>query len=670
MDSNAIKQRIDQLRSQINAHNHAYYVLNAPTISDRQFDFLLKELESLERDNPQFDDPYSPTHRVGSDLTKGFSQATHIHPMLSLANTYSIDEVNDWLTRINDDLGGSMPEIVGEMKFDGTSISLIYEHGRLVRAVTRGDGSKGDIVTDNILTIKSIPLYLQGDNYPDSFEIRGEIVLPWNAFDRLNAEREFNEEPLFANPRNAASGTLKLQNSAEVARRGLDAYFYHLIADNLPANNHFDNMMAASRWGFKVSNIMTTLRSVDQISQFIAHWDTARRELPVATDGLVFKVNNLNSRLNLGSTAKSPRWAIAYKFAAERALTRLRSISFEVGRSGVITPVANLDPVPLSGTIVRRASLHNADIIARLDIHNNDMVYVEKGGEIIPKITGVDTAGRLPGASPVQFVTTCPACGATLIRIPGEAASICPDKWTCPPQQIGRLEHFVGRRMMNIDGIGHETATALFRHNLVSDIADLYTLTVDSLATLPGFAIKSAERIIDGIRRSLSAPFERVIFALSIPYVGETVAKKIARHVKDMETLQSMTAEQLEQIDDVGPRIARAIVTFFSVPQNRDIVARLANAGVTMAIDTTGQPAGTILAGKSIVISGTFTRHSRDQYKEIIENNGGKNVSSISARTTFILAGDNMGPAKLQKARNLGIQIIDEPTFLRLVGLD
>ena len=670
MDNTAsIKERVKQLRRELNAHNHAYYVLNSPTISDREFDVLLKELEALEYKYPELDDPYSPTHRVGSDLTKGFTQVQHIHPMLSLANTYSPGEVSDWVSRVNGSLQGEMPELVGEMKFDGTSISLIYEHGRLVRAVTRGDGEKGDVVTDNVLTIRSIPLELHGDDIPDSFEIRGEIVLPWTAFERLNAEREYNEEPLFANPRNAASGTLKMQNSAEVARRGLDAYFYYLIGDNLPCDNHFDNMQKARQWGFKVSDAMTQLRSIDEVERYINYWDTARRELPVATDGLVFKVNSLNMQLNLGFTAKSPRWAIAYKFAAERALTQLKYVSFEVGRSGVITPVANLEPVLLSGTIVKRASLHNADIIARLDIHDDDMVYVEKGGEIIPKITGVDRTRRRADSRPVEFVTECPACGARLVRDPGEAAWVCPNKWGCQPQQIGRIEHFVGRRMMNIDGVGEETARALFEHGLVRDIADLYELTVEKVLTLPGFALKSAERVVDGIRASVEVPFERVIFALSIPFVGETVSKKIARTAKNMTGLQQMTREQLESIGDIGPRIAEAIVDFFSVEANRIIVERLAAAGVKMAIDESDDVAvGTALAGKSIVISGVFVHHSRDEYKALIESNGGKNVGSISKKTDFVLAGANMGPSKLEKAQKLGVSIIDEETFLAMLS--
>lgn len=671
MDIKQAKSRIDYLRDQLNRHNHAYYVLNSPTVSDREFDTLLKELEDLEHEYPEFDDVYSPTHRVGSDLTKGFTQHVHIHPMLSLGNTYSVEEVDAWAQRVSDSLMGELPTLVGEMKFDGTSISLIYEHGRLVRAVTRGDGTKGDVVTDNVMTIKSIPLQLQGDDYPETFEIRGEIVLPWSAFERLNAEREYNEEPLFANPRNAASGTLKLQNSAEVARRGLDAYFYYLLGENLPSDNHYDNMQCARRWGFKVSDAMTLLHSIEDVDRYISYWDTARRQLPVATDGLVFKVNSLRQQLNLGYTAKSPRWAIAYKFAAERALTGLRDVSFEVGRTGVITPVANLDPVLLSGTIVKRASLHNADIMARLDIHEHDMLYVEKGGEIIPKITGVDVDARQPGARRVDFVKFCPACGARLERVPGEAAWVCPDKWGCPPQQIGRIEHFVGRRMMNIDGIGDETAAMLFDRKLVKNVADLYSLTVEDVEYLPGFARRSAERMIEGIRASVDVPFERVIFALSIPYVGEVVSRRLARAVNDIDTLMGMDAESLEQIDDIGPRIAKSIVEYFSIDANREIVERLRQAGVKMSMDSNGAvSAGDVLSGQSVVISGTFNRHSRDEYKEMIEQNGGKNVGSISKKTSFILAGENMGPSKFEKAGKLGIPIIDEETFLGILSGD
>lgn len=662
--------RIDQLRKELHRHNYNYYVKNAPEISDRDFDMLMKELEELEMRHPEHFDPNSPTRRVGSDLSDGFSQAAHIYPMLSLANTYSIDEVDAWVKRVDESLMGQETCIVGEMKFDGSGISLIYEHGRLVRAVTRGDGEKGDIVTENIRTIRSIPLELQGSGWPDFFEIRGEIVLPWAEFDRLNAEREALGEPLFANPRNAASGTLKLLNPSEVAHRGLDAYLYYLLGEDLPFDNHYDNMMAARSWGFKVSEAMTQLKTIEDVDRYISHWDTARKELPVATDGLVFKVNSLRQQLNLGFTAKSPRWAVAYKFAAERALTRLRFVSFDVGRMGIITPVANLEPVLLSGTVVKRASLHNDDIVRTLDIHEGDMLYVEKGGEIIPKITGVDTAARQPGARPVEFVSHCPACGTPLVRVEGEAAWICPNKEGCVPQIVGRIEHFVGRRMMNIDGIGEETAAALFAHGYVKNIADLYDLEAGQLMNIEGFAEKSARRVIDGIEASKAVSFERVVFALSIPYVGETTAKKVARAAKSIERLMDMSVAELEAIEDVGPRIARTINDFFADGQNRDIVARLKTAGVQMALaeDNEAAPSSDTLAGKSFVISGVFALHSRDEYKALIERNGGKNTGSISKKTDYVLAGENMGPAKLEKARSLGIPIIDENTFLAMIG--
>ncbi len=660
--------RIIALREELNRHNHSYYVLNSPRIDDREFDRLMKELADLEARHPEVADDLSPTRRVGSDITRGFTQVAHVYPMLSLGNTYSVGEVDDFIRRTETGLAGETVTIVGEMKFDGTSISVIYENGRMVRAVTRGDGEKGDDVTENVKTIRSIPLKLTGSGYPDMFEIRGEIVLPWKAFDKLNREREFNEEPLFANPRNAASGTLKLQNPAEVGRRGLDAYFYYLLGENLPADNHFDNMMAARSWGFKVSDTMTRLNSISDVDRFINYWDTARKELPVATDGLVFKVNSLRQQLNLGYTAKSPRWAIAYKFAAERAMTRLRSISFEVGRMGIITPVANLDPVLLSGTIVKRASLHNEDIMRQLDIHCDDMLYVEKGGEIIPKITGVEVSERLPGSEPVEFISNCPACGAQLVRVEGEAAWQCPNKYGCPPQIAGRIEHFVGRRAMDIDGIGEETAQQLMVSGLVSNIADLYDLTEAKLMELDRFALKSAERIMAGLRRSLDVPFERVIFALSIPFVGETVAKELARSVKNIETLMSMPVGQLTAIDDIGPKIAESIVGYFSVDTNRETVRRLQAAGLRMETVTVSETGNSDkLEGKTIVISGTFSLHSRDEYKEMIERNGGRNSGSISKKTDFILAGENMGPAKLEKAQKLGIVIIDENQFLEMI---
>ncbi len=664
-----IKNKIEALRKLLNEYNHQYYVLNAPTVSDQEFDMLLKELEALEATRPDLADPLSPTQRVGSDISKGFKQIKHIYPMLSLANTYSVAEVDDFVQRVKKEIINEDCTLVGEMKFDGTSISLIYENGRLIRAVTRGDGEQGDDVTANVKTIRSIPLQLQGDGWPERFEIRGEIVLPWEAFEKLNAEREFNSEPLFANPRNAASGTLKLLNPKEVSRRGLDAFFYYLLGENLPYDTHFENMQAARRWGFKVSEVMTRLHSIDDVEQYINHWDIARKELPVATDGLVFKVDNLRQQLNLGYTAKSPRWAIAYKFQAERALTKLKYVSFEVGRTGVVTPVANLEPVLLSGTIVKRASLHNADIIRSLDIHQGDMVYVEKGGEIIPKITGVDIAQRDETAERVEFVTHCPSCGTPLVRIEGEAARICPDKYGCVPQIKGRIEHFVGRRMMNIDGIGEEMVNDLCERGYIKDCADLYSLTAEQIKSLYLKGEKIAEKILNGIEASKDVPFERVLFALSIPYVGETGAKKIARAVGSIDRLMAMSQEELMAIEDVGPNIARSIKEFFADERNLTIVERLRLAGVKLESEIADdQPMSNRLQGKSIVISGTFNRYSRDQYKALIEQHGGKNVGSISKKTDMVLAGENMGPAKLEKANSLNIPIIDEATFLKMIG--
>jgi len=663
------EQRIKELREVINRHNHNYYVLNAPTVSDQEFDALLRELQDLEETYPQYRDPLSPTQRVGSDISKGFTQVRHERPMMSLSNSYNIGEVQEFLRRAQDGLGGEPSQIVGEMKYDGTSISVTYEHGRLVRAVTRGDGVQGDDVTANVITIKSIPLDLtQVQGVPDKFEVRGEILLPWTRFEALNKEREFNEEPLFANPRNAAAGTLKLQNSAEVARRGLDAVFYYLMGDNLPYETHYDSIMALKAWGFRTGEL-TILPSIDAVKDFIDHWDTARKQLPVATDGLVFKINSLRQQMNLGTTAKSPRWAIAYKFAPERECTRLQHVSFEVGRSGVITPVANLDPVLLSGTIVKRASLHNEDIIRQLDIHDGDMVYVEKGGEIIPKIVGVDVKQRQPGSQPVAFVRSCPSCGSPLQRVEGEAAWVCPNKWGCGPQICGRIEHFVGRHAMDIDGIGEEVAVALHDSGLVQNPADLYDLTEEQLVKLDRFQQRSAQRILRGVERSKQVPFARVIFALSIPYVGETVGKVLARHTHDIDTLMSLPAEQLAAIPEIGPKIAQSVVDFFAVEQNRHMVERLRTAGVQMALsgeETAGQTDK--LAGMKIVISGVFAKHSREEYKAMIEQNGGHNVSSISKATTFVLAGENMGPAKLEKAHKLGIDIKSEDDFLAMLG--
>lgn len=663
------EQQILDLRQALNEHNHRYYVLNAPTISDVEYDRMMHELEDLEKAYPQFDDPLSPTHRVGSDITKGFVQVRHERPMMSLGNSYSIDEVKDFLRRAEDGLGGAQCDIVGELKYDGTSISITYEHGRLVRAVTRGDGVQGDDVTANVITIRSVPLELPaGGDWPDRFEVRGEILLPWENFERINRERAFNEEPLFANPRNAAAGTLKLQNSAEVAKRGLDAVFYFLLGDNLPFATHSESIAALQHWGFK-TGMIEHLPSIDAINEFINRWDVERKQLPYATDGLVFKIDNLKSQLTLGSTAKSPRWAIAYKFAPERECTLLRSVSFEVGRTGVITPVANLEPVLLSGTIVKRASLHNEDVIRSLDIHVGDHVYVEKGGEIIPKIVGVDLKQRQAGAEPIAFVTHCPVCGSPLRRVEGEAAWVCPNRWECAPQIVGRVEHFVSRHAMNIDGIGGEVAAQLYSAGLVRDPADLYDLTIEQLLALDRWQQRSAQRLMRGIERSREVPFARVLFALSIPNVGETTAKGIAGVVHDIDTLMSMTEEQLASINDVGPIIARSIVEYFAVEANRKMVSRLREAGLQFALTDEDLAARSDrLAGLKIVISGTFAHHSREQYKAMIEQHGGKNVSSISSATSMVLAGENMGPAKLEKATRLGIKIINEDEFLAMIG--
>ena len=673
-----IEAKIKQLRDELNRHNYNYYVLNQPTISDMEFDFKMHELEGLEKAHPEFADPLSPTQRVGSDISQGFKQVLHERPMQSLGNSYSIEEVQDFLRRAKDGLGGEPVQIVGEMKYDGTSISCTYEHGRLVRAVTRGDGVRGDDVTANVITIKSVPLQLQPGDWPDKFEVRGEILLPWASFERLNKEREFNEEPLFANPRNAAAGTLKMQNSAEVARRGLDAYFYFLLGDQLEASapglfsendfsTHTGRMEALKKWGFKVAE-HSVLDSIDAVKDFIDQWDVQRKNLPVATDGLVFKLNSIRQWLNLGSTAKSPRWAIAYKFAPERECSPLQFISFEVGRTGVITPVANLEPVLLSGTIVKRASLHNEDIIRQLDIHEGDYLYVEKGGEIIPKIVGVDLKRRKADSRPIEFVRTCPVCGTPLTRIEGEAAWVCPNKYGCKPQITGRIEHFVARHAMNIDGIGEEVAVQLHESGLVHNIADIYSLTGNDLMRLEHFQRKASDRILSGIRKSLEVPFERVLFAIGIPYVGETTAKVLARNVHTIDRLMAMNAEELASIPEIGPKIAESIVGYFAAEGNREIIERLREAGVQLCLSEAELANRTDkLAGKKIVISGVFAKHSREEYKAMIEQNGGKNVSSISSATSYVFAGENMGPAKLEKARKLGIPIIGEDEFLAML---
>ena len=660
-------ERIDQLREELHLHNYNYYVLNAPVISDKEFDDLMRELQELEARHPEYMDENSPTMRVGSDINKNFTQIEHKYPMLSLGNTYSQAEVTEFYERVSKALNEDF-EICCEMKFDGTSISLTYEHGRLVRAVTRGDGTKGDDVTDNVKTIRSIPLKLRGEGYPDVFEIRGEILMPWVVFEELNRERESREEPLFANPRNAASGTLKLQNSAQVASRKLDAYLYYLLGDNLPCDGHYENLKEAEKWGFKISDITRKVHSLQEIFDFINYWDVERKNLPVATDGIVLKVNSLRQQKNLGYTAKSPRWAIAYKFQAEQALTRLLKVTYQVGRTGAITPVANLEPVQLSGTVVRRASLHNADIIASLDLHVGDSVYVEKGGEIIPKITGVETSLRPAGSEKVTFITHCPECGSPLVRYEDEAAHYCTNETQCPPQIKGKIEHFISRRAMNIEGLGPETVDLFYQEGMIHDVADLYQLQSQDIARLERLGEKSAENIMAGLARSREVPYERVLFALGIRFVGETVAKKIARAFPSIDLLAAATLDDLIQIDEIGTRIAQSILLYFSNEKNRQLVARLKEAGLKMEADEEDRSGYTDnLAGQSIVISGVFQHHSRDEYKALIEKHGGKNVGSISKKTSFILKGDNMGPSKLEKAEKLGIRLVEEDEFLKMI---
>lgn len=662
------QERILQLRSELHEHNHRYYVLNSPSISDYDFDMLLKELQELEAQNPDMYDPTSPTMRVGSDITKEFTQVTHKYPMLSLGNTYSKAEVADFFDRVKRALNEDF-EICCELKFDGTSISLTYVDGKLVRAVTRGDGEKGDDVTANVKTIRSVPLVLKGTGYPAEFEIRGEVLMPWNVFDRLNEERERNGEQLFANPRNAASGTLKLQDSAVVARRGLDAYLYFILGEQLPADGHYENLMVAGQWGFKISDTTCKCSKLEEVFAFIDRMDSERKNLPFATDGIVLKVNSLRQQKNLGYTAKSPRWAIAYKFQAEKALTRLNEVTYQVGRTGVVTPVANLDPVQLSGTIVKRASLHNSDIIEKLDLHIGDMVFVEKGGEIIPKITGVDVESRFMLGEKVTFIAKCPECGTPLVRVPGEAAHYCPNEVLCPPQIKGRIEHFISREAMNIDSMGPETVELLFNYNLIKDIADIYTLQPEDLMFLPRMGAKSADNIIAAIKESLNVPFERVLFALGIRFVGATVAKRLARSLINIDALMNASFEQLVAIDEIGERIAASVLEFFAKDSNRELVERLKKAGLQLVVEERQVLDRTdILQGQSIVISGVFALHSRDEYKEIIERNGGKNVGSVSKSTSFILAGDNMGPSKLEKAEKLGVRLVNENEFLAMLG--
>lgn len=661
------RQRILQLRRELNEHNYKYYVLNQPTIGDQEFDFLMHELQDLEARHPEMADPASPTQRVGSDVSTEFKQVAHKYPMLSLANTYSEQDVADFYNSVKKGLGGEDFEICCEMKYDGLSISLTYVDGRLTQAVTRGDGVQGDDVTANVRTIRSIPLVLKDGDWPREFEIRGEILLPWREFERINAEREAAEEPLFANPRNAASGTLKSLDPKVAASRRLDAYLYYLLGDGIEGDGHYENLMRAKAWGFKISDGMRKVKTLEEIYDFIAYWDTERKNLPVATDGIVLKVNSLRQQRALGYTAKSPRWAIAYKFKAERECTQLNEVTYQVGRTGQITPVANMEPVQLAGTTVRRATLNNEDFIRSLDLHEGDYVYVEKGGEIIPKIVGVDTSRRQADARPVEFITHCPECGAKLVRYEGEAAHYCPNDAGCPPQIKGRIEHFISRKAMNIDSLGPETVDEYYRRGLIRNVADLYDIRVEQING-DGNRQKSAQRVVDGIAASRQVPFERVVFALGIRFVGETSARLLARKFKNIDSLAAASLQELMDVDGIGEVIAKSVIAYFHNPENMEIVNRLRAYGLQMQLSNEQMQAqGTKLEGKNIVISGVFTRHSRDEYKRIIEENGGKNVGSISGKTSFILAGDNMGPAKLQKAEKLGIPIIDEDTFLEMI---
>lgn len=662
------KQRIMQLRQELHEHNYKYYVLNQPVITDQEFDAMMRELQDLEARHPELYDDNSPTQRVGSDLGGEFKQVAHKYPMLSLSNTYNRQEVEDFYNSVKKGLGGEDFEICCEMKYDGLSISLTYVDGRLVRGVTRGDGVHGDDVTANVRTIRAIPLVLKEGDWPREFEIRGEVLMPWKVFERLNAEREAAEEPLFANPRNAASGTLKSQSSALVASRNLDSYLYYLLGEDLPCDGHYENLMKMKDWGFKVSEGMRKVKTLQEIYDFIDYWDTERKNLPVATDGIVLKVNSLRRQRALGYTAKSPRWAIAYKFKAERECTRLEEVTFQVGRTGAVTPVANMQPVQLAGTTVKRATLNNEDFIRSLDLHIGDYVYVEKGGEIIPKIVGVDISQRPLIAQPVQFITNCPECGTRLVRYEGEAAWYCPNDSGCPPQIKGKIEHFISRRAMNIDSLGPETIDEYYRRGLVHDVADLYDIEVKQI-NYGGGRQRSAEKIVGGIAASRTVPFERVVFALGIRFVGETSAKLLARHFKNIDALANATLQDLLDVDGVGEVIAQSVITYFHNPVNQDIISRLRIHGLQMALsEEQMQTATDKLAGKSIVISGVFARHSRDEYKLLIEQNGGKNVGSISGKTSFILAGENMGPSKLQKAEKLGIPIIGEDTFLSMIA--
>ena len=665
------QDRILQLRKELHEHNHRYYVLNQPVISDQDFDFLMHELQELEARHPEMDDPNSPTQRVGSDLNQEFHQVTHRYPMLSLANTYNEQEVSEWYASVKKLLAGEPFEVCCELKYDGLSISLTYEKGRLIQGVTRGDGVHGDDVTANVKTIRSIPLVLQQQTeipYPDNFEIRGEILMPWEVFQRLNEEREEIGEQLFANPRNAASGTLKSQKSELVASRQLDAYLYYMLGEQLPAEGHFENLEVARSWGFKISEGMRKAATLDDIFDYIHFWDKERKNLPVATDGIVLKVNSLRQQRALGFTAKSPRWAIAYKFKAERARTRLNEVTYQVGRTGAVTPVANMEPVLLAGTTVKRATLNNEDFIRSFDLHIGDFVFVEKGGEIIPKIVGVDVENRPDDALPVHFITHCPICGTPLVRYEGEAAYYCPNDVGCPPQIKGRIEHFIARKAMNIESLGPETVDDWFSRGLIHNIADLYDIRVEQING-DGSREKSAQKVVKGIRDTVKVPFERVVFALGIRFIGETSAKLLARHFKSMEALANASIDELQQVEGIGEVMAKSIVAYFHNEENKRILDRLKAEGLQMALsDEQQQGLSNTLAGKSIVISGVFTQHSRDEYKAIIEQHGGKNVGSISAKTSFILAGENMGPSKLQKAQKLNIPIVNEEEFIKMLS--
>ncbi|MFC0878385.1 NAD-dependent DNA ligase LigA [Saccharicrinis sp. FJH2] len=663
-----IKQRIEKLREQLNHYNYRYYVLNDPSIDDYQYDMMMKELQSLEERHPEFDDPSSPTKRVGSDLNQSFTSVKHKYPMLSLGNTYNENELADFDGRVQKALSDPY-EYVCELKFDGTSISLTYENGVLVRAVTRGDGEQGDDVTENVKTIRSIPLKLHGNDYPDEFEIRGEIVMPFKVFEAINREREENGEPQFANPRNSAAGSLKMQNSSEVAKRKLDGFFYYMPGDSVPFDGHYENLQKAKEWGFKISDHTQKCKTLDGVYAFIHTWDTKRHDLEFAIDGIVIKVNSIRQQKQLGFTAKSPRWAISYKFKAEMVKTQLLSVSFQVGRTGAVTPVANLEPVQLAGTTVKRASLHNADIIEGLDLRLNDVVFVEKGGEIIPKIVGVDKESRFMENVPVQFIKNCPECATELIRYEGEAAHYCPNQNGCPPQIKGRIEHFISRKAMNIEGIGAETVDLFYQQDLVKNIADLYRLKKEDIASLERLGEKSAENIVAGVKASLEVPFEKVLYALGIRFVGATVAKKLAYAMTSIDKLMQASEDELVAVDEIGTRIAQSVITWFQQKDNLEIIRRLKEYGVQLALDQSVLENRTeLLKGKTIVISGTFEKYSRDELKKMIEDNGGKNTGSISKNTDFLLGGDGMGPSKLEKVEKLGIPIVSEDDFLKMIN--